>query len=87
MADSGNATTVQWSQLGCFLFHFALLRAFELDQKLTQYVAQIILYYDVQKKFFLLELFYQVLSISEYVLEKHCLLSILMQNLHEVLHK
>ena len=36
--------------------------------------------------FFFLELIYHVLSISEYVLEKQ-LLSILMKNLHKVLHK
>ena len=43
--------TVQWSQLGCFLFDFAPSRAFELDQNLTQNVAQIILYYHVTKQF------------------------------------
>ena len=31
MAASDIPTTVQWSQLGCFLFDFVSSRAFELD--------------------------------------------------------
>ena len=80
-------TTVEWSQLGCFLFDFAPSRAFELDQKLTQNFAQIILLLSRGKTiYFLLELIYHVLSISEYVLEKH-LISILIKNLHKALYK
>ena len=35
----------------CLLFDFALSRAFEFDFKLTENVAQIILYYHVIKQF------------------------------------
>ena len=42
--------TIPLSQLGCFLFDFAPACAFELDEKLTQSVAQIILYYYATKK-------------------------------------
>ena len=53
MTASDSPTTVQWSQLGYFLFDFAPSPAFELDQKLTQNVAQIILYYKWQNNLFL----------------------------------
>ena len=62
-AASDSPTIVQWSQLGCFLFDFAPSGAFEFELKITLKVAQ--------KISFLLELFYQLYSISEYILEKH----------------
>ena len=52
-AASDSPTIIQWSQLGCFLFDFAPSRAFELELKLTQNVAQIIIYCHVTKQFFL----------------------------------
>ena len=51
MAPSDSPTTVQQSQLGCLFFDFAPPRAFGFDQKLTQNVAQITLYYHVTKQF------------------------------------
>ena len=42
--------SIPLSQLGCFLFDFAPACAFELHEKLTQSVAQIILYYHATKK-------------------------------------
>ena len=70
MAAFNSPITVQWSQLGCLLFDLTPPRAFDFDQKLTEKVAQIILYYQVKKKISsLLELIDHVLSISEYVLE------------------
>ena len=47
---SGSPTTAE-GQLGCLFFDFALPRAFGFDQKITQNVAQIILYYHVTKQF------------------------------------
>ena len=44
---------VQQSQQGCLFFDFAPPCAFYFDQKLTQNVAQIILYYHVTRQFFL----------------------------------
>ena len=65
-------------QLGCLFFDFAPVRAFNFDQKLPQYFAQIILYCHVTIRFLpLLELIYHV--ISEYILEKYYLLLILMK--------
>ena len=52
MAASGSPTIVQHKcQRECLLFDFAPLRAFDFDQKLTQNVPQIVLYYHVTKQF------------------------------------
>ena len=58
-------------------FDFAPPRAFNFDQKHSRKFAQIIPYYHLTK----LELIGHVLSISEYVLEKHELLPILVKKL------
>ena len=55
---------VSW---GLFLLISRLHGAFDFNQKLTQNVAQIVLYYTSQKKFSLLELIDHVLSISEFI--------------------
>ena len=51
MAASDSPTTVQGSQLGCFLFDFAHSRAFELYEKFTQSVAQITMLYHMSEDF------------------------------------
>ena len=67
MAASDSPTTAQQSQLGCLFFDFVPPRAFNFDQKLRQNVAL------SRDKIVssLLELIDRLLSISEYVLEKH----------------
>ena len=55
---------VSW---GLFLLISRLHGAFDFNQKLTQNVAQIVLYYTSQKKFSLLELIDHLLSISEFI--------------------
>ena len=54
---------VSW---GLFLLISRLHGAFDFNQKLTQNVAEIVLYYTSQKNFSLLELIDHVLSISEF---------------------
>ena len=51
VAASDSPTTVQQSQLGCLFFDFPPQRAFDFDQKLTQNIVQIIIYYHVRKQF------------------------------------
>ena len=52
MAASDSPTTVQLSQLGCLFIDSALPDASDVDQKLKQNVAQVILYYHATKQFF-----------------------------------
>ena len=53
VASPGSPTTVQQSWLDCLFFNFMPPFAFDLDQKLSQNIAQIILYYHIAKHFFL----------------------------------
>ena len=70
MAASYSPATVQQSQSGCLFFDIAPPRAFSFDQKL--YTKRCANNSSHDKTIsFLLELIDQVLSISEYVLEKH----------------
>ena len=58
--------------MGCLFFDFASRRPFDFGQELTQKVAQVIFLLSRNKtisSFF--ELIDDVLSISEYVVEKH----------------
>ena len=58
--------------MGCLFFDFAPQRPFDFGQELTQKVAQVIFLLSRNKtisSFF--ELINDVLSISEYVVEKH----------------
>ena len=43
----------RYSKVSCLFFDFAPPRAFDLDQKLTQNVPQVVLYYHVTKQFLL----------------------------------
>ena len=51
MAACDSPTIVQQSHLGCLFFDFVPPRAFNFDQKITQNVAQIIIYYHFTKQF------------------------------------
>ena len=72
MAASDSPTTVQLSQLGCLFFDLVPPRAFDFDKKAFEkrYTNNSLLSPDKTISC-LLELTGHVLSISEYVLEKH----------------
>ena len=87
MYRSSQAPILSQYGMECLFFDLVPPRSFDFDQKLTQNVAQIILYYHRIKQF-LPCLFWltMMLSIFEYVLVKQ-LLSILMKNCYKTFHK
>ena len=87
MYRSSQAPILSQYGMECLFFDLVPPRSFDFDQKLTQNVGQIILYYHMIKQF-LPCLFWltMMLSIFEYVLVKQ-LLSILMKNCYKTFHK
>ena len=86
MAASDNSTTVQKSQPGYLLFDFAPPCAFHVLSILIKNVHKRCTNNYLQSRdktiSSLPKLIYHVLSISEYTLEKHKLVLVLMNNLH-----
>ena len=82
---------LQYSKVGCLFFDFAPPRAFDFDQKLTQNIVQVILYYHVTRQFLpclnwlIMYLWFQNMSWKNSWF--HIWFHILMKNLHTALHK